>query len=461
MIDFDSTIFPIVKGVYLVGGCVRDFLLGKQPFDFDIAVIRNPEGYADLLAAHLDGHWVKIGKPGQTILRVVSEDRFFDISPANGTCIEDDLRQRDFTVNALAYDLYAKKIIDATGGLHDLDQKKIRSVSSRAFQKDPVRLIRAFRLAATLDFVVEARTLSAITRDAPLVRATAGERIRAEVLKMFGAPHSHERLCQMADTGLLTAIFPELERLRGCSQNRYHRFDAFEHSLRAFCHLETLISGRPKSLSPSLERIISELDPDKTALLKYAILLHDIGKPAVRSTDPQGRVRFHGHAGKSADMAVDIARRLRLSVQEEKFVDFIIRNHIRPLSLFIARENRTLSPKGKTRFFVRCGGNTPYLLVHSLADTLAKQDHPGTKNDPLIDFLTGWAIDFFSEFSPRTKIPPLVTGRDLIDLFGLPPSPRFKKILKTVEEARLSNALQTRTEALRLVGELLSQDQGG
>ncbi|MBU0987584.1 MAG: CCA tRNA nucleotidyltransferase [Proteobacteria bacterium] len=457
MFQFDSTIFHPTQGVYIVGGSVRDLLLKKMPTDYDICVLGNPENYANRLAAGTKGHQVKIGKSGQMIIRVTSGSHIFDISPATGTCIEDDLRQRDFTVNAMAYDLSSGKIIDVLGGLRDLDKKIIRSVSKQVFRKDPVRLIRAFRIAAGLDFEIDPGTISTITRDAALIKKTAGERIRAELFKMLSTRKSHYYLCHMADTGLLAAIFPELDPLKGCFQNRYHRYDAFEHSIRAYYHLEAMLSGRDKLTDKTLRRIITEFDPDKAMLLKCAILLHDIGKPAVKSIDNLGNVHFHGHARKGADMAITISKRLKFSTRARDFIDFIIRNHIRPLSLFIAHQNQTLTPRGITRFFMKCGDNTPYLLLHTIADAQGKQNKTNAKNNALIAFAKARMCDFFSGFSPKSKTAPLITGYDLMHEFGLSPSPLFKKILKLVEEARLSNAIHSKPAALKLVREFLKK----
>lgn len=170
MIQFDSNIFPKTKGAYIIGGSIRDLLLGRTPADYDVAVLGNPEKFANHVALQTNGHLVEMGKPGQMIIRVVAENHIVDISPVNGLTIEDDLNQRDFTINAMAYDLSTGKIIDVLGGLQDLEKKKVKMVSKQIFKKDPIRLLRAFRMGACLGFDIEPQTSSAIAREATIIQ---------------------------------------------------------------------------------------------------------------------------------------------------------------------------------------------------------------------------------------------------------------------------------------------------
>jgi len=457
MIQFDSNIFPQTKGAYLIGGSVRDLLLGRTPADYDVVVFENPGKFADRTAAGTQGRLVPMGKPGKMIMRVITDTAVLDISNVNGTSIEDDLSQRDFTINAMAYDLSSKELIDPLGGLRDLDQKKIRMVSKHVFRADPIRLIRAFRMGAGLDFKIEPRTVAAITDDAALIQDSAGERIRAEFFKILATSKSYTYLSQMADAGLLFAIFPELGMLTGCIQNKYHRYDVFEHSMQSYCQLEAMLSDLSRCFPTTWQQITQDIERHKTTLLKYATLLHDIGKPAVKRLDNKGEFHFYGHAKKGADLAKLISKRLKLSSRERDFIDFIIRNHLRPLSLFIAHQKKTLTSKGVTRFFMKCKDNIPYMLLHAVADFKAKQDLATARNKAFVTFLETLMDNFFSGFQHQSKTPPLITGYDLIDEFGLSPSPLFKKILKHVEEARLSNTICSKPAALKLVRAFLKQ----
>jgi poly(A) polymerase len=443
MNKLDIKIIPKIKGAYIVGGSIRDIILGRFPFDYDIAVFGNPEKFAKKIAVKKSDHIIELGKKDHKIFRIISDNKIFDISSANGQTIEDDLLKRDFTINSMAYSLSSGKIIDCAGGMKDLANKKIRMVSDTAFEKDPVRLIRAYRIGASLNFEIEKDTVSSIRKNAKLIKNSAGERIRSEFLRILKAPESHHFISQMADTGLLFAIFPELGNLKACFQNRFHQYDVFEHTMKAFYHLENILNNKTTH----------SIDENTASLLKFAILFHDTGKPLVKKVDNERNVHFYGHSKKSAEITKEISSRLKLSTKEKYFIDFIIRNHVNLLHLFIAKSKGTLTNKGITRFFIKCGDYTPCLLLHSIADMKGKGDK--SKED-FIEFAKNMILKYFAEFMPRKKMPDLITGNDLINEFGLSPSPFFKKIILKVEEARLSNQINTRQEALSLVKKMLN-----
>jgi len=456
MIHFNPDIFPQKKGVYIIGGSIRDLLLDRIPTDYDIAVKENPKQFAEKMAKNISGRLVRMGKPGQMIIRVVSDDHVFDITSLNGCSIKNDLQKRDFTINAMAYDLSSGEIIDCLGGLRDLADKKVRMVSTDIFGKDPIRLIRAYRIGACLNFEIESQTASIIRSNAKLIENSAGERIRGEIVKMLRTSKSYYYLSQMADTKLLTAIFPDLDRLKGCLQNSHHLYDVFEHTMQAYRHLETILNDPAGLLPDTSIQIRRYIDEGITVLLKYAILLHDIGKPFVKNIDNRGTIHFYGHSRESADLAQKISQRLRFSNREKRFIDFIIRNHLKPLFLFSAMQKKTLTHKSLTRFFIKCGENTPALLMHSLADIMAKRDKPNQTNKAFIGFVKEMIHNFFYSFKPKIKEPPLITGRDLIHEFKLTPSPLFKSILNLVEEEKITNKIKSRSEALTLVRDYLN-----
>lgn len=456
MIPFNKDILPETKDTYIVGGTIRDLLLHRTPTDYDIAVTGDPENFAEKLAERTKGHVIKLGKPGQTTIRVASGDKIFDITSLNGTSIEDDLKKRDFTINAMAYHVYSEEVIDCLGGLQDLADKKIRMVSRKIFIKDPVRLIRAYRIGAHLNFRIESQTASTIKADAELIHNSAGERIRVELFSMLGTSKSYNYLSQMDNSRLLTEILPDLAPLKGCLQNRHHLYDVFEHTMKAYDHLEILLNELKKVLPDTFTQIRQYVDKNRPALIKCAILLHDIGKPLVKSTDSNGRSHFYGHARKSADLAQKISQKLRFSNHEKQFIDFIIRNHMKPLFLFTAHEKKILTQKSLTRFYKKCGDITPALLLHAIADIKAKQNGTHQRNRALIGFAKKMIYDFFNRFKPVSNEPPLITGHDLIKVFGLTPSPLFKKILDLVDEAKLTHTIKNRAEALALVKEYLN-----
>jgi tRNA nucleotidyltransferase/poly(A) polymerase len=459
MFSFDSAaisrIIPASKGAYIVGGSIRDLFLGRTPVDYDIAVDKNPKKYAEKIAQKTSGRLIELGKPEQMIFRVVSKNFVYDISPIAGATIEDDLLKRDFTINALAWDLSSKKVIDCVGGQKDIASENIQMVSKSIFKNDPIRLIRAYRIAAAFDFQIEPQTAAAIKDHAPLLQTSAGERVKAELFKILAASNSYYFLSQMAKTGVLQTIFPELTDLQTCFQNRYHHFDVFQHTMKAYSHLETLLNNCHAIFPGAEGKFKPCANPFKGRLLKCSILLHDIGKPRSRTTDEKGNIHFYGHGKKSADMTQIIARRLKFSNSEASYIDFIIRNHIRPLFLFISHQNRTITQKGIARFFLKAGKYAPDLLIHTMADIKGKENKKDERNEAFISFAREMLKYYFSYFQPEKAKPPFITGRDLINDFALTPSPLFKKILKRVEEARLSKKIKNKDEAILLVNDIL------
>ncbi len=439
-------------GVYLVGGCVRDALRGDAPSDYDLAVAGDPAGFAARLARCAESRVVMMGKPGASVYRVPFQKRVFDVSPLQGGHIEADLIRRDFTINAMAWEPVSDRIIDPTGGRGDLG-RQIRMVSASAFERDPLRLLRAFRLAAGLRLDIETATLDAIRACRHGIGEVAGERIREECLKFFRSGDSAPYLDQMAGSGLLESLLPELSPLKGIRPNRHHRFDAFTHTLAAYGHLEALLRSPGETVPESAPPIGAR----EAALLKWALVLHDIGKPTTASADASGADHYYDHEKKGADLAVAVCERLRFSKEETRFVETVVRHHLRPLHLYRLHGRDRLSRRAVSRFFLRCGADTPHILIHSLADYLGKGGTDPAEVRRFKAFIHLLADRFYNDFKVAAALPPLLTGRDLIQELKLTPSPVFKRLLTAVEEARLAGMIRTRKAAIEMAADLLSE----
>lgn len=446
------TILPCEKNTYLVGGSVRDLLNGWQPADLDVAVQEDPETYCQRLEEKTGARLVRLGKPGKALHRMVGKDFIIDVTQIEGNDIYQDLGRRDFTINAMALDLESGNLLDPFHGRSDLTEKIIRKVSDGIFGADPLRLLRAFRLQAFLGFTIAPETLQLIRKEVMGITNVAGERIRDELKKMFASSTAASSLQDMSRAGLLTCLFPELSPLQECHQNAFHDFDVYDHTIEAFCRLERILNNDPDP-SPLESKIF--LSSEDRFVIKLAVLLHDIGKPATRQIDQKGRIRFKGHASKGADMAAGIFDRLRLSNTEKRRVDFIVRHHLRPLSLFIASESGTLTRKGLSHFLIQCGPLTPAVIIVALADMMAKRKKADPRTERFIRFAGSLLIEFDRLRNEILAPSPLITGNDLIKTLGLSPSPRFKKLLNTVRSAQLAGDITTRDEALRLVKDRL------
>lgn len=455
MVQLNFEMIPSRKGVYMVGGSVRDLLRGESPLDIDIVVSENPERFAIEIATRTSGRFVKIGQSNQTIYRVVTQAVSYDVSALHGTTIENDLKNRDFTINAMALELSSHQIIDPFYGRKDLAQKTIRMIDETSFTKDPIRLLRAFRLGVRLNYHIDPVTLSVIKKHSALIWCSAAERIYAEFIKILGASESYPHLRLLAQSGVLFEILPELQRLKGCRQNRYHSFDIWQHTLRTYSYLEKNLSDLERLFPRTFEQIRVDSDDQKKWLLKCAVLLHDIGKPGVKTIDAKGGIHFYRHAAQSALMANHIADRLKFAAREKKLLHLLIKNHMRPLYLMIAYAKGQLTDRAVTRFFIGCEDTVPAILLHALADHQSKVKSPIESNDSYFLFFRDLMHAFFNRFKPLKAVPPLITGEDLIQEFALTPSPVFKKILAQVEHARLSRTVGTRSEALQMVNKLL------
>jgi tRNA nucleotidyltransferase/poly(A) polymerase len=441
-------IFESLPQAYLVGGSIRDLILGLKPLDYDLAVPSSPEKFAELMANRLNGKVIILGKDRFNVYRVVSETLSMDITALKHNDIDTDLKARDFTINALAYDLRKKEIIDRVGGLKDLQHRRITMASREAFQEDPLRLIRAFRMAVVMGFEIAPPTFQAIAREAAAIRNCANERIWTELQLIMACPDSYSAMSDMARTKLLFFVIPELMDLRHCDQNRFHMNDVFTHTLDAYGAMESHLRDPDKTYPPSAVQFIQNLSPKKQALMKMAILLHDIGKPASRQIDAQGKIHFYGHAGKSAYTTRKICKRMRMSKRQQDWVEMIVRYHQRPLALFLSRQGRqSLRPKTIGRFFRQCDRHTPYLLIHAVADNMGKGTSPNRRNDPMVRFFKELLATYINTIasSPTT---PLINGNDLIRHFKLQPSPLVGRLLRNVKELQMAGKLKTHEQAL-------------
>lgn len=415
---------PAIAGAYLVGGCVRDLLLGRVPADYDIAVTGDPSKSAHALASAVGGRVVAIGRAGFRLWRVAAARHIIDVTPAAGGSIAEDLRRRDFTVNAVAIDTTTGEVIDVTGGRSDLAAGIIRMVSASAFNADPVRLIRAFRFAARLEFAIEPLTLAAIRHVAGFIMNSAGERIREELFKLLTCRHAHPYLTAMASTGVLQSILTETEpSLIGPGLSSVHA-------------IETLLDGFA-SFPPDLAaRLATEFPAHRQALLKFAALLRCIDS----RREP------------AADILTRMRDRLRLSNRDTARLEPLLQDGALPWD---ALSKESPSTRQEVRFFRRFGAEAPSLLLLAMATAGADPAAPPGPPDAIDTSIRKWLASYFYRYQPRALSPPPITGHDLIREFGLKPSSRFKDILDSVEEERLSRDGLTRVEALDLVKKFL------
>lgn len=449
--------------VYLVGGSVRELALGRTAPDLDLAVSEQTLELARSLAAALQGTFVLLDE-GERTARVVCQGEILDLAGFRAPGLEGDLGGRDFTINAVALSLDAilglapLRIIDPLGGLEDLARGLIRMVTPGNLAADPLRLLRAYRFAATHGLGLTPETEAAIADLARQFARVAGERVHQELFLLLGAPRAAPILERMDRVGLLTQIFPELEELKGVDQDGYHHLDVFHHSLAAVRHLEEVLAEPRRYFREMAAALAAAWEPPRPALLKLAALFHDAGKPRVRERrrDPE-RYTFYYHEQVGLEIFAGVAQRLRMSSAEAKAVATLIRLHMRPFLLLPAFRRRELSLRALGRM-VRAGrAELPGLFALALADSLAGQGplKPWDAEAVLAD-LADAALRFQKErLEPQESLPRLLTGNDLVKEFGLEPGPLFRSLLTAVQEAQWEGMVRNREEALGLVRRLL------
>jgi tRNA nucleotidyltransferase/poly(A) polymerase len=482
--------------VYLVGGCVRDQLLGRRVHDLDVAVAGDGLALARRLADRFRGAYYPLDvarSTGRAILRGDGGRRFtVDISAFRGPGLDADLLDRDFTINALAVDVLAPEhVIDHHGGIADLGARIIRPVSDDTIRNDPLRALRAVRQAGELEFALAPKTKSLIRRDGAALSQVADERIRDELARLLSLRCAAPYLEQLDNLALLPTVIPELEPLRHLVQPPPHRWDALTHSIRTVSALEEIVArllanggsqnqdrlheegsgcrpmanvwadespGRLEVLASYAVQIGAHVEQslgaDRTRLvtLKLAALLHDTGKPSARSVDEGGRIRFFDHQQEGTRITGDVLRRLRFNRAEVHLGQGIVRHHMRPLLL---ASQGSVSSRAIYRFFRDTGEAGVDVLLHALADHGATCP-ADAENEPwsnLLALVARMLSDYWQRPSARVTPAPLIDGHDVQRECGLRPGPQIGLLLETVREAQVGGDVRTREEALALVRE--------
>jgi tRNA nucleotidyltransferase/poly(A) polymerase len=453
IVGFDPSILPDCGRAWIVGGSVRDLLRGSRPTDIDIVVEGDAARYAGELSANTAGRLVNLGKAPQIIHRVVTGDFFFDICRLNGSTIKEDLFQRDFCINAMAIPLPQGELMDCFGGLADLESKRVRMVTETGFAADPLRLLRAFRLVATLGFTIEEKTMAAIAGQTQLIRRTAGERIREELMKILAVDKACHAMDQMASAGLLGEMMAQLgpvhDRLKPAVS-----LDSLRQGLAACQRLEWLLL-HPGELSRQAAAVV--LNPPTPQRLKLAALVTGFIPPSFISCRYPGALPLDCGAPKAIPMVSAMARRFKLSHAEQIDLTRILGRYWVPKLLFQARQNNWTIVREVARWFRQSGKMVPALLVFAMAHETRAIPTPDQGQTKFNDFCREMLHLYFNDFLKTANQPPLVSGHDLIENFGLAPCALFKTILDAVEDARLAHQMNDRAEAIQWIGAYLNQ----
>jgi len=454
--------------LYLSGGSMRDLLLGKMPVDIDLTVAAGAKLWAGRLAALTEGALVPLGREEDAV-RVVSRGVTIDVTSfrEGARTIVDDLVRRDLTVNALACridPLFAVSrpdempplpVLDPTRGGDDLRLGLIRATGPESFRRDPLRLLRVFRFAAVLGFTIEAETFALVSSQGQLAAEVAPERIAHELDLIMASAAAAVMVRAMAASGLLWVVIPELAAGIGMVQPKIHHLDVWEHNLETLLQMERILAAPDRFFPASGADMAALLHvPQQRMRLKWAALLHDLGKPATHELrgDKGDRITFYNHDRVGARMFAELALRLRWSNEAREQVGRLIEGHMRPFHLANVARTNSLTLRAAVRMLRDAGDDLEGLFLLAMADSLAGQgvERLAGMEEELAE-LYGYLTRIRAErVTPVRCAPSLLTGRDLIDTLHLPPGPLFKWILAAVEEARMTGEVGDAADALRL-----------
>lgn len=453
--------------VFLVGGAVRDRMLGKTiGNDLDLVVPGDVRAFAEELGREVRGHaflldeffntWRVVRKQGKKKVEV-------DLCRLQSKDIIEDLRQRDFTANSLAVrleDVFSRgepAILDPLNGLADLRQKLLRVNSEESFRRDPLRMLRAFRLASCLDFRIEDETAALILKHRELIRSSAGERIRAEFFAALNETRADSFLRGLHRCGLLEEIFPETAGWESLQQESHHEFPLLEHALRTVAAAERLVE-QVRALFPDyaipLERFFAEPLEEgisRRALFKFAAFLHDSGKPRTRAVAAEGQVRFLDHDQEGEKVNLIIGRRMKLSRRSVRILMELTRHHMRILSLARLPE---ITSRAKYRFFRDLGGEGVTAIFLFVADRLAHKEidlhlvRPFAGDVAAAEAAAVQLLRYYYEQYAVHPPAPLLDGREIMEALGVPEGERVGMLLEKLREAEIAGVVRTKEDAL-------------
>jgi len=446
-----------IPPLYLVGGIVRDYLLSRPGKDIDL-MCQNAEKFARKLAKTRDAAVVPFEKkkdePCYRVADRQGQDIFLDIAEMRGETVFADMDRRDFTINAMAIQIEPGgefgKLIDPLNGRGDLTDKIIRVAGQSSIISDPLRILRGFRFAAELGFTIEDNTFSIMQKQAHALADVAFERITVELLKIFNTDKPSVFVRQMDNIGILSIIFPEIMPMKTCTQNSFHHLDVWNHSLAVLENCEYILNHLEDFFGIHSQKIRDNLMMNqRSALLKLSAMLHDVGKPAARGiNEDTGRITFYGHDKKGKEIIADIACRLRISVQAQKFIQTLIEEHLHILNL----SQPGIKSVTKMKLFRKLKDDMIPLLILGMSDikgTLGPDSSEAGRTRH-IEWSENMVSNYYGDIKKRIERPNLITGKDLIDM-GIKPGPEMGQILRKIREAQDEGIIKDRDEAIGLL----------
>ena len=445
---------PYLKDVeaYIVGGFVRDVLMNKKSPDRDLILCGcDVEKFSRELADKLNAHFIELDSVNK-IYRIVLENKidYIDITMPIENDFEKDIKRRDLTINAIAYNLKTSEIIDLVGGVDDIKNKKIKGICDKNFEDDPLRLLRIFRFNAKTGFEIDESLIELSKRLYKRINEPAKERVTVELLKMFEGKYCDLALLKLDECGLLEEIFPIYKEVKKIPPNSHHHLDLIHHLIESVRQVQMIYEKSSEEVKNYLETIkygsVQEL-----AFLKLATFLHDIGKPSCWTIEEDTlRHRFIKHDEIGSKLVIPILKDLKFSKKQIQYVQTLIKYHIYPSSMVSAED---VTDKAFMKFYRKMEGYVIDLIILAMADRLSARGEKITEDivNKNINALTKLLNDYLEMRKNIKPLEKLLDGRDIMELLKIKQGPQLGEIINALKEAQISGNVTTKEEAINFV----------
>lgn len=438
--------------VYLVGGSVRDYLLGKTTYDRDLIVVdEDAKSFSLKLAEFFGATHIPLDEVNK-IYRIVLSDKenYLDITNPVENSLEKDIMRRDLTINAIAVNIKTGDVVDLCKGVSDLENRLLRGVREENFVDDPLRLLRAFRFYSVLGFDLDETLVSIAKKYQNLVLNPAKERIEYELMKLFDGQFADEALLKMDECGVLEKYFPFVKELKQVPPNLHHHLDLFHHSVETVKQIGILYNNSSEKVKSHMNRVDFG-GFSRIAHLRLAGFLHDIGKFSTWTIEEDtGRHRFIKHDDVGAKLAKPMLKSMCFSNKQIDYLTLMIKKHMYPTAVVSAPE---LTDKVMMRFVRKMEDNAIDNILIAQADRLSARG-PEITEDIVNENIS--ALNNLLEFYLKAKetlkpLPKLLDGNEVMSILSIKPSPQLGRIMDALQEAQISGDILTKDEAIAFI----------